>query len=189
VFCLDRRNAILLGAVAVFALSLWMTRFLGKEFVPPEDQSQFIVRLEAPIDYSVDSTDNLFRKAEAIVKEVPEITRLYYSQGGGRIRQVNRAVFFITLSPKKERKRPQQEIMPDIRKQLLQIPGLKATRRTSRSSAAGSAMIPSSTPSGDGPRERSSATRRRSRRSSRGCRGSSTWTPPWRRESPSSRSS
>ncbi|HNS53766.1 MAG TPA: efflux RND transporter permease subunit, partial [Syntrophales bacterium] len=51
VFCLDRRNAILVGAVAVFALSLWMTRFLGKEFVPPEDQSQFIVRLEAPIDY------------------------------------------------------------------------------------------------------------------------------------------
>ena len=127
VFCLDRRNAILLGAVAVFALSLWMTRFLGKEFVPPEDQSQFIVRLEAPVDYSVDSTDRLFQKAEAIVKEVPEITRLYYSQGGGRIRQVNRAVFFITLSPKKERKRTQQEIMADIRKQLLQIPGLKAT--------------------------------------------------------------
>ena len=127
VFCLDRRNAILVGAVAVFALSLWMTRFLGKEFVPPEDQSQFIVRLEAPIDYSVDSTDNLFRKAEAIVKEVPEITRLYYSQGFGRIRQVNRAVFFITLSPKKERKRSQQDIMADIRKQLQQIPGLKAT--------------------------------------------------------------
>jgi len=127
VFCLDRRNAVLVGAVVVFAMSLWMTRFLGKEFVPPEDQSQFIVRLEAPVDYSVDATDRLFQKAEAIVKEVPEIIRLYYSQGGGRIRQINRAVFFITLSPKKERKRSQQDIMADIRKQLLQIPGLKAT--------------------------------------------------------------
>ncbi|NPV03425.1 MAG: efflux RND transporter permease subunit [Syntrophaceae bacterium] len=127
VFCLDRRNAVLIGAVVVFAVSLWMTRFLGKEFVPPEDQSQFIVRLEAPVDYSVDATDQLFQKAETIVKEVPEIIRLYYSQGGGRIRQVNRAVFFITLSPKKERKRSQQDIMADIRKRLLQVPGLKAT--------------------------------------------------------------
>ena len=125
--CLNRRKTVLVLALVIFVLSLMMTRFIGKEFVPSEDQSQFLVRLEAPIDYSVDSTDQLFRKAEAIVKEIPEITRLYYSQGGGRFREVNKAVFMITLKPKKERKRSQQDIQAVIRKDLAQIPGLKAS--------------------------------------------------------------
>jgi HAE1 family hydrophobic/amphiphilic exporter-1 len=125
--CLDRRKTVLVLALVIFILSLMMTRFIGKEFVPAEDQSQFIVRLEAPIDYSVDATDGLFQKAEAIVKEIPEITRLYYSQGGGRFREVNKAVFMITLKPKKERKRSQQDIQAVIRKDLAQIPGLKAS--------------------------------------------------------------
>ncbi len=127
VFCLNRRNTVLVLAAVIFVLSMLMTRFLGKEFVPQEDQSQFIVRLEAPMDYSVDETDRLFQKAEAIVKEIPEIIRLYYSQGGGRFKEVNKAVFFITLSPKKDRKRSQQDIQADIRKQLSQVPGLKAS--------------------------------------------------------------
>jgi HAE1 family hydrophobic/amphiphilic exporter-1 len=127
VFCLNRRNLVLLLAVVIFVLSMMMTRFIGKEFVPQEDQSQFIVRLEAPMDYSVDQTDKLFQKAEAIVKEIPEIIRLYYSQGYGRFREINKAVFFVTLSPKKERKRSQQDIQAEIRRKLSQIPGLKAS--------------------------------------------------------------
>jgi hydrophobic/amphiphilic exporter-1 (mainly G- bacteria), HAE1 family len=126
-YCLDRRKTVLVLALFIFILSVLMTRFIGKEFVPQEDQSQFIVRLEAPVDYSVDSTDQLFRKAEDIVKDIPEITRLYYSQGYGRFRQINKAVFFVTLMPKKERNRSQQDIQAQIRKQLAQIPGLKAS--------------------------------------------------------------
>lgn len=127
VFCLNRRNTVLISALVIFVLSMLMTRFIGKEFVPQEDQSQFIVRLEAPMDYSVDATDKLFQKAEAIVKEIPEIIRLYYSQGYGRFREINKAVFFITLSPKKERKKSQQDIQAEIRKKLAVIPGLKAS--------------------------------------------------------------
>ena len=127
VFCIDRRNTVLVIALAVFVLSMMMTRFIGKEFVPQEDQSQFIVRLEAPMDYSVDQTDRLFQKAETVVKGIPEIIRLYYSQGYGRFREVNKAVFFITLSPKKERKRSQQDIQAEIRRELSKLPGLKAS--------------------------------------------------------------
>jgi len=127
VFCLNRRNTVLILAVVIFILSMLMTRFIGKEFVPQEDQSQFLVRLEAPMDYSVDQTDRLFQKAEAIVKEIPEIIRLYYSQGGGRFKEINKAVFNVTLSPKKERKRSQQVIQAEIRKKLAVIPGLKAS--------------------------------------------------------------
>jgi HAE1 family hydrophobic/amphiphilic exporter-1 len=126
-FCLNWRKSVLVCALGVFILSIVLTGFIGKEFVPQEDQSQFIVRLEAPIDYSVDAADRMFGQAEAIVKEIPEITRLYYSLGYGRFQEINKAIFFITLSPKKERKRSQQDIQAVIRKQLAAIPGLKAS--------------------------------------------------------------
>jgi HAE1 family hydrophobic/amphiphilic exporter-1 len=127
VTCLNRRNTILVLALVVFVLSLGVTRFIGKEFVPQEDQSQFLVRLETPIDYSVDEAGKLIARAEAIVKDIPEVIRLSSMQGYGRLQQVNRAVFFVTLSPKADRKRSQQAIMADIRRQLAAIPGLKGT--------------------------------------------------------------
>jgi len=126
-FCLNWRKSVLTSALGIFILSIMLTGFIGKEFVPQEDQSQFIVRLEAPIDYSVDAANRLFGQAEAIVKEIPEITRLYYSLGYGRFREINKAIFFITLSPKKERNRSQQDIQAVIRKQLAVIPGLKVS--------------------------------------------------------------
>jgi HAE1 family hydrophobic/amphiphilic exporter-1 len=127
VYCLDRRNTVLVLAMVVFFLSLAMTRFIGKEFTPQEDQSQFLVRLEAPIDYSVDNADTMFAKAEKIVREIPEVIRMSYMLGYGRLQQVNRAVLMVTLTPKKERNRSQQDIMADIRRQLGKIPGLKGT--------------------------------------------------------------
>ncbi|MEW6162240.1 MAG: efflux RND transporter permease subunit [Nitrospirota bacterium] len=54
---LRHRAIVIILATGIFIFSLFMTGFLGKEFIPPEDQSRFIVRLEAPIDYSVDEVD------------------------------------------------------------------------------------------------------------------------------------
>jgi len=67
----------------LFAGSLYMTKYLGKEFTPPEDQGQFIVRLEAPIDYSVDKADELFRPAEEILRGMPEVKAVFYRLGIG----------------------------------------------------------------------------------------------------------
>lgn len=125
--CLDYRKVVLLLALAVFVFSLYMMRFIGKEFLPPEDQSQFMVRLEAPVDYSVDATDRLFRKAEEIARGIPEITGIFYSQGSSRSRQINKGTLYITLVPKKERKRSQQDIMAELRKTIGRIPGLKSS--------------------------------------------------------------
>ena len=89
-FSLNRRKIVLVLPLSSSSGASIMTKFMGKEFIPPEDQGQFIVRLEAPIDYSVDKADELFRPAEEIVREMPEVTGLYYSQGGGRFREINR---------------------------------------------------------------------------------------------------
>ncbi|MDH5201787.1 MAG: efflux RND transporter permease subunit [Nitrospirota bacterium] len=125
---LSHKALVLILATGIFILSLFMTRFLGKEFIPSEDQSRFIVRLEAPVDYSVDEIDRMFQIAENYVRSIPEVKTVLYVHGRGRAAEVNKARLITGLVPKSERKRTQQQIMSDVRKKLRQmVPGLKAT--------------------------------------------------------------
>jgi len=124
---LHHRAIVLIGALFIFVFSIYITRFMGKELVPPEDQSVFIVRIEAPIDYSIDMADGLLTKADDALKEFPEVTAIYYSLGYGRAQEINKAVLFTTLKNKGERKKSQDQIMSELRRKLKQIPGLKAS--------------------------------------------------------------
>jgi hydrophobic/amphiphilic exporter-1 (mainly G- bacteria), HAE1 family len=128
-FSLDYRRDVLAVALGVFVLSLFMIRFIGKEFRPPEDQSQFIVRMEAPIDYSLDKAAELFSQAESILKRKPEVEGIFYCQGTGQglVGQINKATMFTRLKPRAARVKSQQVIMADLRKGLKKIPGLKFT--------------------------------------------------------------
>ena len=129
VFSLGYRKTVLVMAFIIFVLSLYITKFMGKEFVPAEDQGQFIVRMEAPMDYSIDKADALFSQGESIVKSIPEANRFFYLQGfgAGGAGQINRAIIFTGLKNKAERKRSQEQLKAEIRQKLNQIPGLKAT--------------------------------------------------------------
>src|SRR4030042_5795893 len=124
-FSLRHRGAMLIGALLLFVGSLYLTAFIGKEFIPPEDQGQFLVRLEAPIDYSVDKADEFFQPAEKILREIPEISAVYYRVGLGGA--VNRAIIMTRLVPKAERKKSQEELKKEIRNKLRKFPGLKVS--------------------------------------------------------------
>lgn len=123
---LAHRAFVIITATAIFILSMFITKFLGKELVPSEDQSRFVVRLKAPIDYSVEEVDKLFAKAEEVIRSTPEVKTCFYAQGL-MTGQVNRGIMFIGLLPKSERKRTQQEIMADVRKKFRDIAGLEGT--------------------------------------------------------------
>ncbi|MEN6319850.1 MAG: efflux RND transporter permease subunit [Syntrophaceae bacterium] len=124
---LRHRGIVLILAVVIFFFSLFITKFMGKEFIPPEDQSRFIVRLEAPVDYSVDQADAMFRIAEGIVKQTPEVVSALYIQGYGRTVQINKAILLVSLQKKAERKKSQEQIKKELRREFLEIPGLKGT--------------------------------------------------------------
>ncbi|MCK9195665.1 MAG: efflux RND transporter permease subunit [Syntrophales bacterium] len=123
------RKSVLIGALIIFILSMYMTKFMGKEFVPPEDQSNFLVRLEAPIEYSVEKTDQLFRQAEEIIRKTPETARVMYAQGlgPGGAGQANKGIMMVGMLKKDERKRSQEEVKAEVRRKINQIPGIKGT--------------------------------------------------------------
>lgn len=118
---------MIIFATGIFFSSLLLPIFfIGKEFVPPEDQSRFMVRLKAPIDYSVDEVDRLFKKAEDVIRTTPEVTTCFHAQGL-MMGQANRGLMFITLQPKSRRHRTQQQIMAGVRKKFRDIAGLEGS--------------------------------------------------------------
>lgn len=140
---LNHRKRVIVSAFLIFIFSMFMTKFIGKEFQPTEDQGNFIVRMEAPIDYSIKNINDLFTQAENIVKDTPEISSIFYAQGyGGSSQEVNKGMLFINMVPKHERKRLQQEVQKDIRGKLKSIVGLKATVEDISLVGGGTSRVP-----------------------------------------------
>lgn len=125
-YALNHRIKILCGAIAVFILSMFITNFLGKEFTPSEDQSRVAVRLQAPVDYSVDEIDAMFKKAEDEIRKLPEVVSVFYTQGF--FGSVNKGNMFVGFKPKAERKKSQEQLKAEMRKIIRdKVPGLKAS--------------------------------------------------------------
>ncbi len=131
---LGHRWLVVVAAVLVFFGSLGFVRLLRKEFVPPQDQSMFLVRLQAPVGSSIEFTNDRFRRAERFAMSRPEVRRYFGAIGGFGGGEVNTGVLFITFKPPRERPvvapshRPlsQRELMGLFRKELNAIPDVKA---------------------------------------------------------------
>jgi hydrophobic/amphiphilic exporter-1 (mainly G- bacteria), HAE1 family len=124
-FTLGYRKTVLAGALVIFMLSLGLTKYIGKEFTPSEDQGVFLVRMETPIDYSVEQVEKFLSQTEEMIQEIPGVKSVFYIQGYGGY--ANRARMMINLTPKAERQYSQEDIKKIARTKLRRIPGLKAT--------------------------------------------------------------
>ena len=127
--------AVIGGSLLFFALSFGTLNFINKEFMPAQDQSTFIVRLQTPIDSSMEFTDAKTREAEAFFATRPEVRRYMVAVGGfGSGGQSNLANIFVSMKPKGERgvdpqagyELSQQELM-GVTRQALKKMGLKVS--------------------------------------------------------------
>ncbi len=140
-FSLRHRAAMLFATLMVFMFSIFIMIFgLGKEFLPPEDQGNFIIRLEAPIDYSVEQVEKYFRPAEKMVRDIPEIKSGFYVQGYQGY--ANRGIMIVGLIPKADREKSQEDIKKIVRMNLKQIPGLKVSAEDVSLGGGGIRQVP-----------------------------------------------
>jgi multidrug efflux pump len=117
---------VLIIAGVLFAGSIWLLSSLQAEFVPSQDQSRLMIRLTTAVGSDIRETDELFKKAEAILATKPEIKRSFGAVGGFGGSGVNSGVLFVTMAPPNERQKTQNQIAGELRKELNAIPGLKA---------------------------------------------------------------
>lgn len=123
---LNWKWSVIVFSVLFFVSSLFLLKGIKKEFVPAQDQSFFLVRLSTPTGSSLDFTDQVFAKAEGVVKGIPEVIRYFVSVGGFGGNSLNTGIMFITLKDLKDRTRSQFEVMDEVRAKLNAIPDLKA---------------------------------------------------------------
>ncbi len=125
---LRRPGLVLAAAVVLFLAALLVFRLLPAEFVPSQDLSMLSVRLQTAVGSSLGETDNLIKKAEALLSNRPEVEGLFVFVGGGMGGGggVNSGSMFVTLVPPKKRKLTQAQFSSMVRRELNAIPGVRA---------------------------------------------------------------
>lgn len=130
--CLEHRWKVIAASFSVFAVSLLFLGFVRKEMVPPQDQSQFLSTIYTPLGSSIEFTDKVFRDAEQILHDRPEVAGYYAAIGGFQGGLVNQGNMFVVLKDPSERgvhppftHRPsQQDFMGYLRGEFGKIKGV-----------------------------------------------------------------
>jgi len=124
---LRRSGWVLLAAGVIFGLSLLLFRVLPAEFVPSQDQSRLMIRLQTAVGADIHETDRALQRAEGIVAARPEVLRTLVSIGGmGGSGSVNSGTVFVTLADPRRRKVSTAEFSQWLRRELNGIPGVRA---------------------------------------------------------------
>ena len=131
---LDHRLKVIVTALVIFALSFSVFLFLNKEFIPPEDQSRFNVRLQTPVGSALSYSDLKFSEVEKFLSKQPEVDRYVLRVGGGSPGDSNTGFVFVTMKDRGKRgvdpaighELSQQEFMAVCRKQFNKIPDVRA---------------------------------------------------------------
>ncbi len=123
---LKRPGLVLSAALILFLGSLVLIKFIPGEFVPSQDLSRIMVRLQTAVSSDIKETDNLLRRAEELISAHPEVERIFAVIGGMGGGGVNSAFMFVTLVPPGKRDLDQAEFSTALRRELNAIPGVRA---------------------------------------------------------------
>ncbi len=123
---LRKPGLVLALAAVLFAAAIVVFMILPSEFVPSQDQSRAMVRIQTAVGSDITETDTLLIKAEETVNKHPEVLQIFSFVGGMGGGGVNSGMLYVTLAPPKERKMNQAEFSSVIRRELNSIPGLRA---------------------------------------------------------------
>ncbi len=123
---MSHRWKVILATILIVLSSGWFFSNVGKTFVPEEDEGRFLVFVKAPLGASIDYTSDRLREVERVLAQHKEIATNFAAVGLGQGGQVNEAFAFVGMVDRSQRKLKQYELLPILRKELAQIPGVRA---------------------------------------------------------------
>jgi hydrophobe/amphiphile efflux-1 (HAE1) family protein len=112
---------VLLVAVLALVAAGGLVKLVPTEFVPSQDQSRLLLRVQTEGGTSIDAAAPLLAKVEARLDKHPEIaqTMVTLSAGSGQ--------YTLNLVPPDQRTQSAQDLMAVLRKELQGIPGVRAS--------------------------------------------------------------
>jgi HAE1 family hydrophobic/amphiphilic exporter-1 len=131
-WALDHRWAMVLLAAASFAgaLALPMLGYVGGEFFPVTDESEFNVSLDTPPGSNLEYTKVKAEEVARIARSKPEVIYTYTTIGG-QTGSVDEGTVYVRLKPKHERERSQNDVAAGLREELSRLSGATASITTS----------------------------------------------------------
>jgi len=131
-WALRHKTFVMLSALAVFVVSIVLTRFIGTDFMPQTDESRISVAIELQTGTRVEETMKTTRKLEQMIKErYPEVLIMATSSGSddeGSMFSLfsstgsNVINVMMRLQDVGDRKRDVWQIADDMRQQLAMYP-------------------------------------------------------------------
>lgn len=118
---LKHRWAVVLLAVAAFQGSGYVAKFIKAEFIPMEDQSEFNIKVIAPLGSSLGATDAVMEKVLTRIKHEPWLQYAFATVGANSLQRVNEGDFYIKMKEKSARSMSQMVAMQWVRKHLADI--------------------------------------------------------------------
>jgi HAE1 family hydrophobic/amphiphilic exporter-1 len=116
------RWAIVLMCVGVVISIVPLFKFVGKNFLPVDDQSQFEINVRAVEGNTLPATSALVEKISADIRKLPGVEATLTTIGGGQQQLVNSASIYVKLVPIKERAETQDQLMVRARELLKNYP-------------------------------------------------------------------
>lgn len=109
------------AGVAVFVATLGIGRFVRTEFIPLEDQSEFNIRVKAPLGAPLSATARIFEQIRGRLLGQPWLVYTFTTIGSDELQRVNEGVMYVKLTPKGSRAVGQIEAMSWTREQLADL--------------------------------------------------------------------
>lgn len=125
---LKHRGSVLLFTLVFVALSGYLSlKYVEKDFVPEADEGGFSIMVKTPLGSSLAYTDSRMKLVEAAIANHPDEVASYFATiGSGSRGQVNQGNVNVRLKAKELRKKSQQTLIKELKKEFNAIPGVRA---------------------------------------------------------------
>jgi HAE1 family hydrophobic/amphiphilic exporter-1 len=131
-WALGHRIAMAGLAIGTFVVALAMPAlgYLGGEFFPVSDNSEFSVAVETPPGSNLEYTKAKLEQVAALARSIPGVDHTYATVGG-TTGAVDEGTIYVGLAPKAERAQHQEVIAQTLRRRFSEIGGATASIQTS----------------------------------------------------------
>lgn len=131
-WALRHRARVAITALGLFLISIFLVTLIGVELMPQADEGEVRVSIELAVGSRLELVNQTALAVEEIIrKQVPEMTAIMSSVGGGGFRASggHTAEIRVTLVPKGARKRSSEQVANDLRRALAGLPGVTIRTR------------------------------------------------------------
>jgi len=112
------RISTLILVFLVFFASLSLFPKIGMDFIPKEDKAEFEIMMKADAGISLKQMIKQSKVIEDLVRKNPDVLYTTLSVGYNTAQEKHKSKIYVKLTPKTKRKRNQEQIIQDFRKEL-----------------------------------------------------------------------